>query len=86
MTHNTECVFVHSCVGVNVIFRARTMPVQPDRAQPAIAEFGDSTEDTVSAQLHRYAGKKRCTEKHTHAPVQIAGEAIYVVFHLEVCV
>lgn len=59
MTHNT--VFVHVCVGVNFIFRALAMPVQPDRTEPAPAEFGDSSKDTVSTQLHRNAGKKTNT-------------------------
>lgn len=42
------------------------MPVQPDWAEPVIAESGDSTKDTVGAQLHRYAGKKD-ESVHRHA-------------------
>lgn len=50
LPHNTDCICTH--VGVNFIFRACTMPVQPDRAEPVIAKSGDSTKDAVSAQLH----------------------------------
>ena len=65
MTPNSECVCL--CVGVNFIFRACTMPVQPDRAEPVIAESGNSAKDTVSAQLHRNAGKEVThTHVHTH--------------------
>lgn len=91
MTPNTECVCGR--VGVNLVFRACTMPVQSDRAESVIAESGDSTKDTVSAQLHRYAGAQNthshaCTYRntHTHARVQRSGEAIQLEFHLEVCV
>lgn len=59
--------FGHMWVSI-LFFRARTMPVQPDRAEPAIAESGDSTKDTVSAQLHRYAG-----ETHTHTQTAESG-------------
>lgn len=38
------------------------MPVQPDRAEPVVAESGDSAEDTVSTKLHRNAGDKGGTE------------------------
>lgn len=63
MTYITLNVFV----GANFfIFRARTMPVQPDRAEPVIAESGDSAEDTISAQLHRYAGEKKNTHLDMH--------------------
>lgn len=49
-------------VFVNSIFRACTVPVQPDRAEPVVAESGDSAEDTVSTKLHRNAGDKGGTE------------------------
>lgn len=45
-------------VFVNSIFRACTVPVQPDGAEPVIAESGDSAEDAVSTKLHRNAGDK----------------------------
>lgn len=44
------------------------MPVQPDRAEPPVAEFGDPAEDTVGAQLHRHAGSRAHTHTHTHMP------------------
>lgn len=49
-------------VFVNSIFRACTVPVQPDRAEPVVAESGDSAEDTVSTKLHRNAGDQGGTE------------------------
>lgn len=49
-------------VFLNSIFRACTVPVQPDRAEPFVAESGDSAEDAVSTKLYRNAGDKGGTE------------------------
>lgn len=56
------------------------MPVQPDRAEPVIAESGDSAEDTVGAQLHRHAGAKDThrrahTYRNTHTHICTAMES-----------
>lgn len=62
------------------------MPVQPDWAEQVIAESGDSTKDTVSAQLHRYAGKKK-KKTHTHSAESRGSNLVSVSFRAQsVCV
>lgn len=51
-----------------VCFRACSLSVQFDGAESIAAKFGDLAKNTVSTELHRYAGNTcTCTYKtHTH--------------------
>lgn len=80
------CGFTRCCVMLYcknffshfVLFRARTVPIQPHWAEPVVAEPGDSPEDAVSSKFHRDAGsantqlhmsskKKKPMHEHTHS-------------------